>query len=149
MRKIIIVTALLAAALVTAGCDMETTADPNISASPSTSKSDKSGKDSKGGKDGKDGASADGLHTVVYTVTGPSSALITYSTPSGQEQDNGADLPWKKKFKAKGGEFLSVSAQNSGSGTITCEITVDGKVVKRARSKGSYAVVSCDSMLGL
>jgi len=144
MRKIItIVTALLATALVTAGCTMETTADPNISASPSTGKS---GKDDKGGKDD---TSADGLHTVVYTVTGPSSALITYSTPSGQEQDNGADLPWKKKFKAKGGEFLSVSAQNSGSGTITCEITVDGKVVKRARSKGSYAVVSCDSMLGL
>ena len=85
---------------------------------------------------------------MVYKVTGPSSAMVTYSTPSGQEQDSSADLPWTKKFKAKGGEFLSVSAQNKGGGTITCTITVDGKTIKRARSKGAYAIASCDGMIG-
>lgn len=142
MRKINTVLALsMLAVLGAAACDLETSADPNLTTSPDTGSS--GGKAEKGEKGTKDG-----LHTVVYEVDGSGTALVTYSTPSGQEQDNGADLPWTKKFKAKGGEFLSVSAQNKGGGTITCTITVDGKTIKRARSKGAYAIASCDGMIG-
>lgn len=77
-------------------------------------------------------------------------ALVTYSTPSGQEQQNGARVPWHRTFKVKKNSFdvLTVSAQNSGGGTITCEIYVDGKKVKAAKSSGAYAIASCDHPLG-
>lgn len=90
-------------------------------------------------------------HQITYRIGGSATkALITYSTPSGQEQQNGAHVPWKHRFKVKDGDFVSliVSAQNSGGGTITCEIDVDGKKVKAAKSSGAYAIASCDYPLG-
>jgi len=143
MRKIITALVLAVAVVMGAGCSMETAADPNLSDSPDA----KSGENAKGGKDTKD----DQHKTVTYEVIGSGgagSAMITYTTPSGQEQDSSADLPWRKTFKSDAGEFLSVSAQNKGGGTITCTITVDGKTIKRARSKGAYAIASCDGMIG-
>lgn len=87
---------------------------------------------------------------MVYTVAGTATkGLITYSTPSGQEQKNGAKVPWKKTFKAKDGEILAVSVQNAGGGSVTCSITLDGKVIKKGKSTGSYAIASCDGIIGL
>jgi hypothetical protein len=124
-----------------AGCGLETTADPNIAAPPVASAG------SEGADTGQTGA--DGLHAVTYEIGGSAAkGLITYSTPSGQEQQNGARVPWTKTFKAKGGELLGVSAQNGGGGSVTCSITVDGKVIKRGKSTGEYAIVSCDGMIG-
>lgn len=40
--------------------------------------------------------------------------------------------------------IAQVSAQNGGGGTITCSITVDGKVVKQGTATGEYAIASCD-----
>ncbi|MCO6007080.1 MmpS family protein [Actinoallomurus purpureus] len=75
---------------------------------------------------------------------------MTYSTASGQEQQQGAHLPWTKSFKVRRGEFavVDISAQNQGSGTVTCEIDVDGQKMKAAKSSGQYALVSCDHTLG-
>lgn len=85
--------------------------------------------------------------TVVYEVLGAKSANnITYSADGGGgiSQENGAQLPWKKEVKIERGFAITqVTAQNAGSGTITCRITVDGEVVKELSSQGQYAVVSC------
>lgn len=90
-----------------------------------------------------------GQHQIVYKVGGTATkALITYVTPSGQEQQNGAPVPWRKAFKAKDFSVLTVSAQNKGSGTVTCEIDVDGKAKKKSTSSGAYAVVTCTASLG-
>ena len=90
-----------------------------------------------------------GEHRVTYKVGGSASkALITYATPGGQEQKNGASVPWRRSFKAKDFSVLSLSAQNKGGGTISCEIDVDGKVKKRSSSSGAYAVVMCTASLG-
>jgi Mycobacterium membrane protein len=103
----------------------------------------------------KAGAKKKGRHTVTYQLGGTAKkGDITYSTPSGDEQRNGAKLPWHKTFIAGKGEFLSVSVQNTATtasgdlagGTVTCKILVDGKAVKQAKSSGQAAIASCDHM---
>jgi hypothetical protein len=125
-----------------AGCTpVDSSADPNIAPSHAA----------EGASGGKGKAKPKTTRTITYRISGTASkAMITYSTPSGQEQQNDAHVPWKRTFKVKKNAFdvLTVSAQNSGGGTITCEIDVDGKKVKAAKSSGAYAIASCDHTLG-
>lgn len=83
--------------------------------------------------------------SVTYDVTGPSTADITYLTGDlGTEQAVGADLPWSKTIAVDAdAAVLSVTAQNNGSGSITCSITRDGVVLSTHTSTGAYAVVTC------
>jgi hypothetical protein len=88
-------------------------------------------------------------HEVTYLIGGTTKkADLTYTTDGGTstEQTNGVKVPWKKVLNIKG-DILAVyqiSAQNTGRGTVTCEILVDGKSVKKAQSKGFAAIASCD-----
>lgn len=90
-------------------------------------------------------------HEVTFTVTGTSSTgLITWSAPGSFsiQQANDAALPWSTTFvrsSAPGAyERGTVSAQSEAwSGSITCEISVDGKVVQTRTSSGAFAVVLC------
>jgi hypothetical protein len=92
--------------------------------------------------------------TLVYTVTGDSTdSSITYATyadgNSGSEQANDAALPFTKSYTVKqGGNFdfksYSVFATNGQTGTtITCSITLDGKVVSTKTSTGQFASADC------
>ncbi|WP_329239959.1 MmpS family protein [Actinoallomurus sp. NBC_01490] len=144
MRTFIAV-GIAAGLLALAGCTpVADSADPNIAATSSTRGGGSTAK-AKGKPKPKT------TRTLTYRIGGSATrASITYSTPSGQEQQNGARVPWKKSFKIKKDTFdvLTVTAQNSGSGTITCEIDVDGVKVKAAKSSGAYAIASCDHTLG-
>ncbi|WP_378148356.1 MmpS family transport accessory protein [Cnuibacter sp. UC19_7] len=90
-------------------------------------------------------------HEVTFTVTGTSgTGLITWSAPGSFsiQQANDAALPWSTTFvrsSAPGAyERGTVSAQSDAwSGSITCEISVDGKVVQTRTSSGAFAVVLC------
>ena len=92
-------------------------------------------------------------YAVLYEVTGTAKrALVTYSsTTSGDiAQDSAARIPWKKRL-TMGGDVIptfTLTAQNSGGGTIGCKVTVDGEVIAENRSRGRFAVVSCDGTLG-
>jgi hypothetical protein len=125
---------IIAAASTLTACGGTGSTDPNIKSSGS-SKTTKN------------------LISVTYKIGGTArKADLTYSTVSGQEQQGDARLPWTKTFKVKKADFttLDVSAQNKAeTGTVTCEIDVDGKKVKEAKSSGQYAVVSCDHSIGL
>lgn len=84
--------------------------------------------------------------TVTYVVTGPDKASMTYTDGgTNTAQENNAKLPWKKTVPI-GDTVITyqVSAQNAGTGNITCKILLDGKVVKTNTSKGEYAIVTCD-----
>lgn len=88
--------------------------------------------------------------TVVYEVSGAESAgKITYSAngSAGIAQENGVALPWttEVQFDAGALRVATLTAQNSGSGDITCRITVNGEVVAELTSSGEFAVVSCNS----
>ena len=152
MRKLI--TTLAAVAALSACTPLTTTADPNLPAGPGEGSMPPAPVSTDGlpvtPENVPDEPKDDGLHTVVYELSGTAKASdITYTTPSGMEQTNGTRLPWRKKFKAEAGEFLSVSGQNPGtSGTTRCTITVDGTPIKRGQSSGAYAIVSCDGSLG-
>lgn len=88
---------------------------------------------------------------VTYEITGEGVATannITYTKDVnlGQEQVNGAPLPFTKEVQFGEGLFkpLSVVAQaGDGTGTITCRILVDGQEVTKSTSQGQYAVVTC------
>lgn len=89
-------------------------------------------------------------NTWTYRVNGPNRATITYTAEGGNiSQVSDAELPWSTTVENPGYpgfRFTSVSAQNSGSGTISCEIVAPtGVVVSENSSEGPYAVVTCEN----
>lgn len=96
-------------------------------------------------------------HQAVYAVTSEGAATannISYFSiangQSGQEQANGAALPWSKTVDLGSGPFnfssLSLTAQAAqGATSISCTITIDGKVKAQQTSTGPFAVVSCSA----
>jgi hypothetical protein len=110
---------------------------------------------------GGSGSSASGTDTIVYEITSDASHVsATYATFTagnvGEAQDNSATPPWTKTVKAKSSWVHSFSlvgqmspAALSGGGndgtTISCKITVNGKVVAQQTSTGQYATVSCSA----
>jgi maltose-binding protein MalE len=85
---------------------------------------------------------------ITYSVTGVGrSGLLDYISDGGgsQQQETGVKLPWSKTINVPSGfAFVSLSAQNSGSGSITCTITgPDGTVIKTATSSGPYSIAMC------
>lgn len=91
--------------------------------------------------------------SVVYNVTGDSTdATVTYSTyangQSGSEQATNQALPFSKTVTGTKGGFNSytLTASNGSTGaSITCTITVDGKVVSTQTASGQYASATCSS----
>jgi hypothetical protein len=91
-------------------------------------------------------------HTLVYSVTGTGpSANLSYSTVNrgngqkGLGEAAGASLPWTKSVTASGlVTDFTLSAENGSTGTITCTISEDGKVVDTNTATGAYAIASCE-----
>ncbi|MEV0993376.1 MmpS family transport accessory protein [Nonomuraea sp. NPDC050202] len=83
--------------------------------------------------------------TVVYRAYGDAYlADLTMETPSGTRQVADVELPAEETWLMHSGEFVYVSAQSKGeTGSITCEIAVDGKVISRNESDGAYVIASC------
>lgn len=86
-------------------------------------------------------------HSVMYKVTGSHGLSITYANQGGDTaQTKTYKQKWDYSFRAKSGQFLYVSAQNEGdSGSVECEITVDGYTVKHTESQGGYVIASCST----
>jgi hypothetical protein len=100
-----------------------------------------------------------GKHEVIYHVTGTAATVdLTMSTPGGgTSQQSGLRVPVMNnngdeglRTKMDRGEFAYVSAQNNGSsGSVTCEIEVDGVTVEHTTSSGAYVIASCSTLVGL
>ncbi|MGN6197907.1 MmpS family transport accessory protein [Humibacter sp.] len=94
---------------------------------------------------------------VTYEVTSDAATAqsISYFTinngQSGQEQANGAPLPWSKDLQLKQNGVLDFSTMSltaqaaQDATTITCTIKVNGVVKSTQTSTGSFAVVSCST----
>lgn len=142
LMRTFVITAAVALALT--GCRTADNSDPNIANPPSAGEASSAAAKPKPKK-------ATTTRTITYRIGGSATrALISYMTPSGQEQQNGAHVPWRKTFKVEKNAFdvLVLTAQQQGNGTITCEIDVDGKKVKAAKSSGPYTIATCDHPLG-
>lgn len=93
-----------------------------------------------------------GTARVTYKVGGTAtSADLTMQTQSGSSQQNGVAVPLRAQsgdegltFVVSHGAFVYVAAQNTGeSGTITCEIDVDGLPIASNESSGGFAIAQC------
>lgn len=85
--------------------------------------------------------------TVTYEVTGSgNSVAVTYSGHDfNTAQDTGVSLPWTKQVTVDGlGKTVSLTATNgSDSGTVTCRISANGKVLAEQTSSGPFASANC------
>lgn len=82
-------------------------------------------------------------YKVTYRVDGQGPASLTYANSTGGTEQHRVTLPWTETFTARPGQFLYLSAQDDGGiGLIVCSITVDGKIVKDATSKGEYTIAT-------
>ena len=80
---------------------------------------------------------------IKYVVDGAYSAgTVTYQNKNEDtSQASNVSLPWVYRFRASyEPDFMYVSAQNNGSGTIRCAIYVDGKLIERNKSTGLYSI---------
>jgi hypothetical protein len=78
--------------------------------------------------------------TVTYVVTG-SPADVTYG-PAGSSLSGSVPLRVTKPLGTPA--YYSVQAQLQGSGSVSCEIDVDGKAVSRGTASGGYQIASCE-----
>lgn len=89
---------------------------------------------------------------IVYEVSGDApSADITYSTYGDEmttNQETVTKLPWRKEVTTTGivkdGQLIVSTGADGGS--VTCKLTVDGEVVKKATASGAFAMATCDSI---
>lgn len=93
-------------------------------------------------------------HTKVpvrYDLTGAGVAgYVTYQTQNGQAHATNVPLPWSIQLtgsmtNAASPASYSLSAQTAGPGTLTCTVSVNGKVVSQNTSAGDPARVLCET----
>lgn len=93
-------------------------------------------------------------HVVIYRVTSDAGTAraIDYLSINGDgtgahEQLRDVALPWSAVIDRKGNWplFLMDASGADGSTTISCSITVDGKVVAQKTSTSASAVIACDA----
>jgi hypothetical protein len=78
---------------------------------------------------------------VTFIVTGSGPAQVTYG-PSGS--DLSGSVPMDVTQPLRDPIFYAVNAQLQGSGTVTCVIKVDGRVISSASANGGYNLASCE-----
>ncbi|MGB5794401.1 MAG: MmpS family transport accessory protein [Mycolicibacter algericus] len=89
------------------------------------------------------------LVPVRYDLTGTGVAgYITYQTQNGQSHATNAPLPWSIELTGRMTNMAtpasySVSAQSAGPGTLSCTVSVNGKVISRQTATGDPARVLC------
>src|SRR5437016_4733714 len=71
-------------------------------------------------------------HTVEYSASTSdgSTMLVTYGLGSDESQINGAKSPWSTTRTSNSPVIAVLVVQQNGSGTVTCSLKIDGKVVK-------------------
>lgn len=90
-------------------------------------------------------------YSVKYEVSGSpvkEGASLTYENETGNTEQKDVTMPWTETFTAAPGDFLYVSAQIDGNGTITCKIYLDGVVWQEATSRGEFVIASCNGSAG-
>jgi hypothetical protein len=84
---------------------------------------------------------------VVYEVTGTGSAVITLQNATGATEQKRVDLPYSEELTRPPNGFLYLSAQLTGSGSVSCKISYGTRVVQEATSQGQRVTVSCSASI--
>lgn len=92
---------------------------------------------------------AAGTHKVPYRVKGTAEeVMLTYRNAQGETEQTTIKIPidsaWSVSFDASRGRFLYVAAQNArDTGSVSCEIWRDGRMMAQVSGTGAYVTVSC------
>ncbi|HKS43802.1 MAG TPA: MmpS family transport accessory protein [Amycolatopsis sp.] len=92
-------------------------------------------------------------HTVRYELTGGAARNISYVTQgSGLAQVAATGSPWavslERQAAPRSSQYYSLSAQDTGQGTLKCRVLVDGTVISERSVTGPGEVVRCAKTLG-
>lgn len=85
-------------------------------------------------------------HYASYRISGTAGlADITYENETGGTEQRTVGIPWTSaSWKVQDGDFLYISAQNQGeTGSVICEILIDGVSIKKSTSSGAYVIATC------
>jgi len=96
------------------------------------------------------GAGAGGEHRVTYRVDGSASmAVVTYRLKDGAStRPEDVSLPWKKTVEFTESRVVILTASNPiQTGTIRCQLLLDGKLWKQEEAKSGAGKVSCAGVL--
>jgi hypothetical protein len=85
-------------------------------------------------------SSAAAAQTVTYEVSG-SQANVTYG-PAGSNAQGSVPMDVTKQLGTP--IYVAITAQLQGSGTVTCKIKVDGKVISQSTASGGYNIAQCE-----
>jgi hypothetical protein len=85
--------------------------------------------------------------TLLVRASDNSTASIQYSDEQGSVQRERAAVPWEKTFALKIGDRVTLYAERSGPGSITCLVLVDGELLKTATGTGNHGSASCGTAL--
>ncbi len=88
-------------------------------------------------------------NSIVYEIVSDADLLsVTYfDEKSAMHQELNVSAPWAKTIANNSTvAFAGLGAQTSGT-SVTCRITVDGKVKDTETDTGQYASVSCNASL--
>lgn len=87
---------------------------------------------------------------VEYEVTGSAYSVdVTYENSSGTtSREYGVGVPWSYRFSADPGDYVYISAQNTGTyGTVTVAIYLDGEIYEAETGEGAYCVATAGGTL--
>jgi hypothetical protein len=86
-------------------------------------------------------AAAAATQTVTYVVKGTPGADVTYG-PSGS--DLTGSVPMRITKKLADPAYYDIQAQLQGSGSVTVEILIDGKVLSTGHASGGYNIAMAE-----
>jgi hypothetical protein len=84
-------------------------------------------------------------HRIEYRVSGSlTRTTVTYTNTTGGTEQFDTRLPWRRTFVMENVTYVYVGALSAGeTGTLTCQIYLDGVVWKESTSSGTGAMVTC------
>ncbi|MEV6362239.1 MmpS family transport accessory protein [Nocardia asteroides] len=83
------------------------------------------------------------INYEIISDAGELNSVTYFDGNSELQQETSASAPWSKSVtNSSTVAIIGVGAQTTGS-SVTCRITVDGKVTDEQTSTGKYAVVNC------
>lgn len=96
------------------------------------------------------GIYAPSTYQVKYSVTGSATrGFVTYENAQGGMEQMEITIPWQKSLTVRNGQFLYISVWNlDSSGSVTCEILVDGVSWRKSTSSGAYTTAECNGVAG-
>lgn len=80
---------------------------------------------------------------VVYEVDGDAATARVTWTADAVHRDAAAALPWRLEAALPPGALPALTAENTGGGSVTCRIVLDGVLVAQLTSFDPFGVVDC------